>query len=413
MPRGAKQRPRAPPDRLPPMRLKFTYWPSVSATTKREITLPWAEMPDFIRRVGTQQMKKACPLVKLAVFGDIRTSAGSLRHDNNVLAVTGVELDYDGKQMPLAEALERLERHQVKALLYPSWSHDDEAPRWRVLAPLSQERPPAERLRYAECLNGILGGVMAKESAVLSQSYFVGWPPNREPRVYTTFEDPDEGSSIDELDDLDMHRVPFANTPQAPAERADAPGQHPDHLARLLTGEDLHRSALRLVGRLVGQGVDPKLIRAMFEGLASQLTAVRPQERVDELLGGELDRMISGCLTKGYQTRGGPDRGAAVASGPLAGQTVRIPQALAAGAPAKLTPDEAIHLIAYFWGTGAVPPKSDLWPCILVFGEFRAPWPSCAANGKTPDGFWGAVAEYLRRTEITPVRGAMTDRSFS
>jgi hypothetical protein len=99
------------------------------------------------------------PLGKLATFGQLRTAKGCLRHDVNVRQVFGIEGDYDDEVMIPEEAIERLERHQLKALVYTSWSH----------------------------------------------------PPRAPSRVLHTFDDPQEGSCLDTLDAWQQYRIPFAS----------------------------------------------------------------------------------------------------------------------------------------------------------------------------------------------------------
>src|SRR5437762_687919 len=57
------------------------------------------QLAERVRDVKTYPNKAACPLIKLATFGDQRSDRGSLRHDANVVAVTGVEGDYDGEKI--------------------------------------------------------------------------------------------------------------------------------------------------------------------------------------------------------------------------------------------------------------------------------------------------------------------------
>ena len=46
--------------------------------------------------------------------------------------------------------------------------------RWRVWLPFSKPLPPAQRRRMVNRANGLLGGVLAKESWTLSQAFFIG-----------------------------------------------------------------------------------------------------------------------------------------------------------------------------------------------------------------------------------------------
>lgn len=122
----------------------------------------------------TARDKAALPLVKLGTFGDARTDKGSLRHDANLLRVSGVEGDYDAGAVSPQDAAERLRQAGIAALVYTTPSHTAEAPRWRVLAPLAAAVAPAEREALCSRLNGALGGILATESFTPSQSYYFG-----------------------------------------------------------------------------------------------------------------------------------------------------------------------------------------------------------------------------------------------
>jgi hypothetical protein len=133
---------------------------------------PWSEVVKGITNAPEVPAKKQCPMLKLARFGDKRTEKGSLRHDGNLLEVYGIEADYDAGEVPLEAALEKVAKHDILVAGYEPWSSTPENPRWRLLAPFSRPHPPEERLRYVEALNGMLGGILAPESGVLSQALF-------------------------------------------------------------------------------------------------------------------------------------------------------------------------------------------------------------------------------------------------
>lgn len=190
--------------------MKWTMFKSASAMQALPIEQSWGGLLEHLRDAGTYRSKDECPWVKLAIFGNLRTAKHSLRHDANVLAITGVEGDYDGEKMTMEEAIAKLEAHGVRAIVYTSPSHgvvnppkSHGGPRWRVLAPCSKEHLPGARSALLARLNGALGGVLADESFTLSQSYYFGRVQGVEYRVMATFDDPDEGWCIDDLDDLD------------------------------------------------------------------------------------------------------------------------------------------------------------------------------------------------------------------
>jgi hypothetical protein len=144
------------------------------------------------------------PWIKLAVFGDRRSGLNCLRHNANVLGITGVEGDYDGEKVSFAVAVRILRASKVAALLYTSPSHTAKAPHWRVLAPTSIRLPPERRTPLLARINGLFGGsIFAPESFTLSQSYYFGAVRgNKPPQVVIT-----PGICIDLRHDLDAGAV--------------------------------------------------------------------------------------------------------------------------------------------------------------------------------------------------------------
>lgn len=118
--------------------------------------------------------KSALPWLKLATFGDVPTPKGALRHDANLTGIDGVEGDYDGGTVSVAEAVERLRAANLAAVVYTTPSHTAEAPRWRVLCPSSRPLSPDARDALTERVNGALGGILAPESFTRSQAYYFG-----------------------------------------------------------------------------------------------------------------------------------------------------------------------------------------------------------------------------------------------
>lgn len=143
-------------------------------------SMPLEEIERVIRTTLAAADKTGLPLLKLASFGLIRSEKGCLRHDANVETVHGVEGDYDGEVVPMAQAAETLSKHGVAAVLYTSASHTEGKPRWRVLVPLSRPLDGdtaqlyTKRRHWTGILNTLLGGVLTAESFVLSQCFFFG-----------------------------------------------------------------------------------------------------------------------------------------------------------------------------------------------------------------------------------------------
>lgn len=185
-----------------PTRLAYTVFADRFAKSLDPFESDWPSLTDILRQPETHRAKDTCPLIKLAKFGTAQSKEGSLRHNANVLSISGIEADYDGEVMPVETAAFLLDVAGIRAAIYTSPSHTPERPRWRVLAPLSREYPPAERERFVARLNGVLGGVLASESFTLSQAFYYGRVAGRTYEVETV-----EGDCIDLRDDLDADAI--------------------------------------------------------------------------------------------------------------------------------------------------------------------------------------------------------------
>ncbi len=153
--------------------LTLTTFPDELARTKTEQT---TSLREFAERVHhpTARSKAQLPLLKLARFGDVPTTKGTLRNNANVLGIDGIEGDYDGEVISITEAAALLKAADIAAILYSSPSHTLDRPRWRVLCPLGSSAAPNDRERLCARLNSALGGLLSGESFTLSQSYYFG-----------------------------------------------------------------------------------------------------------------------------------------------------------------------------------------------------------------------------------------------
>ena len=162
-----------------------------------------------------QDSKEALPWVKLARFNGIRNphpsqpgSKGGFRYDDGVVAITGVEGDYDAGQVSIDEATAKLKAAGIDALLYETASSTAKGPRWRVLCPTSStyEGSPSELKATRDVLlgrvNWVLGGILAPESFDLSRAYYFGSVTGKPPVQIRRI----RGAKIDCLDHLEEIR---------------------------------------------------------------------------------------------------------------------------------------------------------------------------------------------------------------
>lgn len=164
-----------------PISIQYSIFDELSAQKVKPVHETWQDLVAMLTNPPEHARKKHCPLLKLAGFGSNRTANGSLRHDDNMVEIYGVEGDYDDEEVSIEQAAAMLEQAGIEAFFYTSASHgvtnpphSNGGPRWRVIAPLSQPYPSAERRRLVAMLNFALGGILAKESFTSSQPFYFG-----------------------------------------------------------------------------------------------------------------------------------------------------------------------------------------------------------------------------------------------
>ena len=202
-----------------------TFFDNYAATTKREERLTLTALAELIRTTDADT-KEGLPWLKCGHFGDLRTNKGSLRHNANLLAITGVEGDADSGEISLDAAIQLLSAAGILVLIYTSPSHTEDAPRWRAICPLSQEYQPDQRDRFMGRLNGVLRGVLANESWTLSQSYYHGSVrrnPSHQVMVI-------EGEFIDLADHLDAAAIGKPVRPRPNGDGRHGPATRPEDI---------------------------------------------------------------------------------------------------------------------------------------------------------------------------------------
>ncbi len=306
----------------PASRFPVTFFKSYGATKKEEAD--WSLEALALRiETATAPQKAELPWLKMARFGDSATAKNSLRHDANVLSVTGIEADYDAGEVSFSAAVEIVVKAGILALIYTSPSHTEAAPRWRVLCPLSRGMPPDQRGKMLGRLNGLYCGILAGESWTLSQSYYYG-SVDRNPSHQVELID---GTPIDLHDDLDAIWLGKPNTTQ----HSNGNGQTPPFrsgpadeaalLEQIATGESYHAPAMRLLGKWALAGVPlldakTRIVDAMY-GVPPAMRDARWSARA-----ADLDRCIVDIYGKKTAQDTGPrpwpipDLALATASGP-------------------------------------------------------------------------------------------------
>ena len=172
-------------------------------------------------------------------------TGGSLRHDANVLTVTGMEAELH-RGDKLQNTVDQLTNASVLGIIYTSPSHTEDRQRWRVLFPFSTPAAPGVRAKMLGRLNGLYQGIFASESWTLSQSYYFGSVRSNPSHCVQVI----DGTPIDEHDDLD---VTWAGKPNTDRQKSGQPGisgkaNEDELLEQIVKGESYHAASLRLLG---------------------------------------------------------------------------------------------------------------------------------------------------------------------
>ena len=264
--------------------IRLTRFPTMAATKKKDMRLSLRRLAKEIERtVAADKLK--LPGFKCATFGNdtsLSPSGRSYRTNANMLAVSGLEADYDREEVTPEDAVDILTEAGIPALVYTTPSHSPDAPRWRVITPFSEEHPPQDRARFMARLNGLFDGVFDDASFTPSQFYYGGNVTDR-PRVKTYLV---EGHRfIDAASDLDATAKWKRGREKGPAN--DNGFDEAAYLDAIANGESYHPSAIALAGKWAADGVPyieaMQRLRAAFDRVPEEDRDSRWKERVAEL----------------------------------------------------------------------------------------------------------------------------------
>jgi predicted P-loop ATPase len=190
------------------IRVPVAIFDNVGGKTMTMVDMSVEELHEMAVTNGAAR-KEDLPLFVYGRFGANRTADGSLRHDANLLARTGWVVEHDAGAMLFSEAKARVEGAGIACFGYTTGSHTPAAPRWRLGGPFSRDLSAAEMPRMHARINGLLGGVLAAESAKLTQSWFIG---RVDGALFDSFFTVDD-ECLDEAPELDTSAIPIQGGP--------------------------------------------------------------------------------------------------------------------------------------------------------------------------------------------------------
>jgi hypothetical protein len=200
--------------------IRFTLFPDRFAGSLHEFEAPNLDTLARSFRGTKAASKDRLPWIKLAGFNGRRSSNGALRYDAALVELWGAEGDYDAGMVSIESAAGKIQAAGIEALLYETASSTPERPRWRVLAPTGRGYSGTTdelrnlRAKWAARVNGVLGGVLAPESFVLSQAFYIGAVEGKPPITVIAA----DGERIDCRPDLDAGAI-YKNGTKSPTAR--------------------------------------------------------------------------------------------------------------------------------------------------------------------------------------------------
>ena len=162
----------ASPLNIPMIWTEFASKDAASQMTRRVGN--WRDIVNDAKHPKTFSKRELAPLQSFSEYGDVGNDKGNLRHAENLGLFSAVCLDYDAGEIPPLVTVERLRIHGIEALVRTTGRHDEAAPRYRVIAPLTNRCSGTEIIELMAQLNFAVGGIAASESFTPSQCWFFG-----------------------------------------------------------------------------------------------------------------------------------------------------------------------------------------------------------------------------------------------
>jgi hypothetical protein len=265
--------------------MRYTTFDDVRGKVLIEHETTWPAFVEMLRTQPRVPQKEMAPLVSLCTYGDRVLPGGeSRRNAENVTAVHGVEVDYDGEVISPEEGLRTLEAAGVKAVVCTTASHTPEAPRWRAFLPFAASGSLDDREAALERVNGLFGARIAQESFSVSQAFYIGPAGDAEYFCEAT-----DGQTVDTATHLP--RVPKKH--RVRPEGTITPDTEEDWIEDILSGVGIHPAiaSLAMKGRTVEE-----LRHLCARSNARETRPKRYRRMMQE--GGEIDKAVESAERK-------------------------------------------------------------------------------------------------------------------
>lgn len=264
-----------------------TFFPDIFAKTREEREMTPRELYDYVtpENAPVADRKGELGWFSLTRFGDRPSDAGCLRTEANATGCWGVELDYDGGEMPPERAAELLQAANIRAVIMttPSNGVDGKGHRWRVVHCFDREEPMTERLPALERINGVLEKRISGETFNGMQAYYIGRVRGVDYKLLYV-----DGAAIVGRTDLAREQ---RGTKQSDGSFKVTPQECEERIA---AADEVHDAVIRLA--MFGYSVEQ--ITELVENSPGLAQREDGAKRIRDLLGGEVVRAVTSATQK-------------------------------------------------------------------------------------------------------------------
>ena len=265
--------------------MRYTTFDDVRGKVLTEHETTWHAFVEMLRTLPRVPQKEMAPLASLCTYGDHVLPGGeSRRNAENVLAVYGVEVDYDGEVISFDEAVRTLQAAGLRAAVCTTASHAAHASRWRAFLPFAERGTLADREAALERVNGLFGARIAQESFSVSQAFYIGPAGDAEYLCHAT-----DGQTIEAATHLP--RVPKKH--RVRPEGTITPDTEEDWIDDILSGVGIHPAIASLA--MKGWSVE-QLRHLCAQSTARETRPKRYRRMMQE--GGEIDKAVASASRK-------------------------------------------------------------------------------------------------------------------
>ena len=100
-------------------KVTVTFIKDETGAEMRRVDMTLPQLAEHIR-FTTAASKMALPWLKLAIFGNQRSEKNSLRTNENVLQITGIEVEHDAGEIAFGTALATILKAGIRCIIYTS-----------------------------------------------------------------------------------------------------------------------------------------------------------------------------------------------------------------------------------------------------------------------------------------------------